>query len=206
MKVSAVCAALAALALALAAPPAPTARAADLDPAAVQVQRFDAALIETMKAGSSLGPTGRAHKLAPTIEQTFDIPAMIRFAVGPAWAGMSDADHAALADAFERYTVASYAHNFDSYSGEKISVDPDVDTRGLDKIVKTTLVSGGGSTTAIAYRMRDTTGPWKIIDVYYQGTISQLTTSRSDFASTLASGGAKALVAHLDAQTAKLLK
>ncbi|MBV9510276.1 MAG: ABC transporter substrate-binding protein [Caulobacteraceae bacterium] len=198
-KVSAACALMASVVLGMAA----TAARAD-DPAAGQVQKFDAALLETMKAG--LGAEGRAHRLTPTIEQTFDIPAMIRFAVGPAWTGMSEADHTALAAAFERYTAASYAHNFDSYSGQKFTVDPNVDSRGVDKLVKTQLASGDGAPVSIVYRMRDTSGPWKIIDVYYQGTISQLTTSRSDFAATVASGGAKALVAHLDAQTAKLLK
>jgi phospholipid transport system substrate-binding protein len=57
-----------------------------------------------------------------------------------------------------------------------------------------------------AYRMRNDGGTWKIIDVYFQGTISQLTTRRSDFAAALASGGASALIAHMDAQTEKLLK
>ena len=58
----------------------------------------------------------------------------------------------------------------------------------------------------LAYRMRDNGSGWKVIDVYYNGAISQLTTQRSDFAATLSSGGAKALVAKLDAQTEKLLK
>jgi phospholipid transport system substrate-binding protein len=54
--------------------------------------------------------------------------------------------------------------------------------------------------------MRDTGSGWRVIDVYYNGGISQVTTQRSDFAATLASGGAKALVAKLEAQTEKLLK
>jgi phospholipid transport system substrate-binding protein len=49
-------------------------------------------------------------------------------------------------------------------------------------------------------------GAWKVKDVYYNGGISQLATQRSDFASTLQSGGAKALVAKLDSLTDKLLK
>ena len=59
---------------------------------------------------------------------------------------------------------------------------------------------------SLAYRMRQDGGSWKVIDVFYNSTISQLTTQRSDFASTLSSGGAKALIAKLDAQTDKLLK
>jgi phospholipid transport system substrate-binding protein len=130
---------------------------------------------------------------------------MTRFAVGPTWASMSTADQAALVDAFRRLSVASYAHNFDSFSGEKFVVDPTVETRGPDKLVQCHIVPTHGSPTTIIYRMRNTSGPWKVIDVFYNGAISQLTTRRSDFAATVGSGGAKALVAHIDAQTAKLM-
>ena len=56
---------------------------------------------------------------------------------------------------------------------------------------------------AIAYRLRASGGAWKIIDVFYKNSISQLATRRSDFAAVLPKGGAKALVAHLNALAAK---
>jgi phospholipid transport system substrate-binding protein len=175
------------------------------DPAARQIESFDAALIKTLQAGKSAGPQGRAKVIGPAVEQAFDLPAMVRFAVGPNWAKMSPDDQGALQKAFSRFTIANYAKNFDNYSGQKLELDGDVQTRGVDKLVKTKL-TGGGSNVALAYRMRQSGGTWKVIDVYYNGSISQLTTQRSDFASTLSSGGAKALVAKLDAQTDKLLK
>jgi phospholipid transport system substrate-binding protein len=184
---------------------APQARA-DTDPAAAQVDALDNALIGAMKQGHALGAQGRARKLTPAMEQAFNFTVMTRFAVGPAWTTMSDADHTALVAAFTRYSAASYAHNFDSYSGEKFVVDPNVVTRGLDKVVVTQLIPGHGETVVIDYRMRNDGGTWKIIDVLFKGAISQLSTRRSDFAATVASGGASALIAHMDAQTEKLLK
>ena len=68
------------------------------------------------------------------------------------------------------------------------------------------MTGGGGDDVTLNYRMRQAGDAWKVIDVYYNGSISQLTTQRSDFASSLASGGAKALIAKLDAQSEKLLK
>ncbi len=197
-------AAACALTLATLAVSAPLAQA-QTDPAAAQVDSFDNALIGVMKQADQLGVKGRARKLTPELERAFNLTAMTRFAVGPSWTTMSDADHAALVAAFTRYSAASYAHNFDSYTGEKFVVDPGVETRGPDKIVKTQLIPGHGAPVVIDYRMRNDGGTWKIIDVYFQGTISQLTTRRSDFAAT-AAGGASALVAHMDAQTDKLLK
>ncbi len=80
-------------------------------------------------------------------------------------------------------TVANYASNFDSFGGEKFIVDPAVQTRGTDKVVQSKLVTGD-QTIPFNYRMRQTGGSWKILDVYLNGTISQLATRRSDFAST----------------------
>jgi len=194
-----------AAALLLCAAMAPDARA-ETDPAAAQVDGFDNVLLAVMKQADQLGVRGRARKLTPEIERAFNMAFMTRLAVGQAWTGMSDADHAALIAAFTRYSAASYAHNFDGYSGERFVVDPAVDTHGVDKVVKTTLYPGHGDPVVIDYRMRNDGGIWKIIDVLFKGTISQLTTRRSDFAATAASGGAAALVAHLDAQTEKLLK
>jgi phospholipid transport system substrate-binding protein len=184
----------------------PAVRAGDTDPAATQIEAFDTALIGVMKEASTLNAKARARRLGPAIEQAFDFPTMIRFAVGRPWATMSEADHAALIDAFRRFTIASYAKNFDGYSGEKFEVDPKVEQRGPDKLVVSHLIRTHDTPVNISYRMRAPSGTWKIIDVYYNGTISQLTTRQSDFASSLASGGAKGLIAHLDAQTEKLLK
>jgi len=181
------------------------ARAADLDPAAAPIAAFDQSLLEVMKQGPALGPRGRYRKLTPVIERTFDLPTMTRFAVGQAWAGMSDADHQALIEAFTKLSAASYAHNFDHFGGERFDVDPKVVTRGPDRIVQSHLTPARGAPVSLTYRMRQVGAAWKIIDVYY-GAISQLTTRRSDFAAPLASGGAKGLATHLDALTEKLLR
>lgn len=182
---------------------APVAFAASADPAAERVEAFDNALLAAMKSGSAAGVKARDRELTPAVQAAFDIPTMTRFAVGPPWASMTEAQHAELVRAFERYTTANYAHNFDSYSGQKFVIQA-VTTRGADKIVQAQLTSPHGSTNSLIYRLHDTPQGWKIIDVYYNG-ISQLTTRRADFADPVANGGAAGLLSHLDALTAKLL-
>ena len=192
-----------ALGLTLATAPA---RAAQADPAAARIEAFDKALIETMKAGPSLGAAqGRYRKLMPAVEDTFDLALMTRVAVGAPWATMSEADQKALIKGFTRLSVANYAHNFDSWSGDRFEIDPAVQTRGPDKIVQTHLIPGKGAPVSLSYRMRQSGGQWKAVDVLY-GAISQLTTRRSDFAAPLAAGGAKGLLAHLDTLSDNLLK
>ncbi len=180
--------------------------AAQNDPAAARIETFDAALIDTLKSGPTLGVKGRYHKLAPVIEQMFDLPAMTRFAVGPAWATMSEPDHEALLVSFTRLSIAKYAHNFDRFDGERFTIDGNVQTRGgVDKIVQSRLIPGHGVPVDLIYRLRQSGGTWKIIDIYYD-RISQLTTQRSDFTQSLASGGAKGLKTHLDALSDKLMR
>jgi phospholipid transport system substrate-binding protein len=196
--------AIAAVALASAAA-LPAAHAAETDPAAARIESFSRSLVDVMKQGPSLGAKGRFHKLEPVLQDDFDLALMTRFAVGPTWATMSEADHQALIRAFTRLTVASYAHNFDRFDGERFDVNPTVQTRGPDKIVISHLTPQGRAPVDLTYRMRQSDGAWKIVDVYY-GAISQLTTRRSDFAAPLAAGGAKGLIAHLEATTAKLMQ
>lgn len=179
---------------------------AQADPAVSQIDGFQATLLDAMKQGSALGAKGRARLIAPAVQRAFDLPTMTRFAVGPSWQTMSPAERSALTEAFARLTAASFARNFDSYSGERFEVSPKVDTRGPDKLVQARIVPAQGEATTIVYRMRQSGGTWKVIDVYYQGSISQLTTRRSDFAATVAAGGEPALLAHLNAQTEKLLR
>ena len=192
-------------ALLLAAAPAASLAAPPTDPAAVRVDAFDHALIEVMKGGATLGVKGRARKIAPAVEAAFDLPTMTRFAVGPKWADLSAGERDSLTAAFTRLSVASYAHNFDSFSGERFDLDPNVQVRGPDRIVQCKLVPPHDKPVSLLYRMRQTASGWKIIDVYYDG-VSQLTTRRADFAQPLASGGAAGLLGHLDALTEKLLK
>jgi len=121
----------AAVLLALAAPSVTQAQAAD--PAAQVIDRFDDALLAVMKDAKRLGPRGRFERLEPAISRAFDLPAMTRFAVGSSWSGLAPADQQALVRAFSRMTVATYAHNFDGYGGERFVIDK-VDARGPENL------------------------------------------------------------------------
>jgi phospholipid transport system substrate-binding protein len=187
------------------APLANSAYAAINDPAAIQVQRLDTSLLESMRAGSSLAITDRYRKLEPVIEQVFDLPLMTRLAIGPGWTNFSAEQQQAAVAAFTRLTIASYVHNFHEFAGEKFDIDDNILNRGADKIVQTKLISPHDAPASLVYRMRESGGTWKIIDVVYDG-ISELTMRRSDFAAAIASGGAPVLIAHLKDLSDVLMK
>lgn len=199
MHVWKACVVALALTLGISAP----ARAAD--PAADRIQSFYNALLDTMKKGPQLGMQGRFRAMEPSVDATYDLPAMIQSIVGPGWSSLAERDRTNLVAAFRRMTVANYAANFQKFGGEQFIVAPTVQQRGPDKIVQTTLVPVGDKPVPITYRMRESGGNWKVIDVFLEGYVSELATRRSDFAATLASGGAPALVARMDQLANNLL-
>jgi phospholipid transport system substrate-binding protein len=172
------------------------------DPAVAQVQGFYDALQASMKSGGTA--KSRYEKLKPAVEKAFDLPAMTAAAVGPAWATASEADKKALIDAFSKMTIANYAKNFDSYSGEKFTVEPASIVRGSDHFVKSTLKTSN-ETIAFNYRLHQAGADWKVTDVLLAGNISQMAQKRSDFATTLASGGPSGLAKRINALSDQML-
>jgi phospholipid transport system substrate-binding protein len=175
------------------------------DPAAALIERFYGALLAVMKEAKRLSFDQRYSRLAPPITQTFDLGLMARLAVGPTWAQLGADQQQRLAAAFSRYTISVYANRFDDYGGERFTVSPAATPNPNGVIVNSQLVKTNGESVSINYLMRqDGAGPWKVIDVYLSGTISELATRRSEFASVLQRNGAEGLVQMLEQRTAAL--
>jgi phospholipid transport system substrate-binding protein len=175
------------------------------EPAISAIEALHGALEEAMKGGTAVSSAERFDRLKPVIERVFDLPAMTAFAVGPAWASFSAADQQATVTSFERLTVASYAHNFRQFNGERFEVASGVVTRGQDEVVQSRLLPASGAPVNLSYRLRATGGAWRIIDVYY-GAVSQLTIRRADFSASVAAGGAQGLIAHMNELSDAMLK
>jgi phospholipid transport system substrate-binding protein len=179
--------------------------AATEDPAAHPVQILDESLLRSMRAGARQSVTERYQMLQPVIEEVFDLPLMTRLSVGPAWTKFSAEQQLAVISAFERLTIAGYAHNFQTFNGEEFTIDDNITIRGGDKIVQARISSKHDTPIGLIYRVRESGGNWKLVDVYYDG-ISQLTMRRSDFNAAIADGGAAGLIAHLNSLSNSLMK
>jgi phospholipid transport system substrate-binding protein len=175
------------------------------DAAATRVDSFYTALLNTMKQAKQLGIKGRYDKLAPVLGSTYDLALMSKIAVGQNWNSLSAAEQQSIVAAFARMTTATYANRFDDFAGEQFEVLQTADQPNGDKIVKTRIVQSDGAAVQLNYLMRNTGNGWKIIDVYLNGTISELASRRAEFGAILRSGGANALVSALTKQGDKLL-
>ena len=182
---------------------APAVRAQAPSAAATRIEKYYDELMPTIRQAARLSVRERDKRFAPAITGAFDLATMTRLAVGPPWKSFSPAQQEAVKEAFARFIVADYASQINDYSGEKFVVEPQTvaETRGGGEIVKTRLLQSSGRTVTINYLVRG----GRVIDVYLNGTISDLATRRDEFASIIASGGADGLIKRLQDRTQALL-
>ena len=162
-------------------------------------------LLTTMRNGPALGARGRYARLEPIVRQVFDIPFMTRLAVGPEWNSLNEGQRQQVAQAFERYIAAIYAERFDNYSGERLQVTGERQSPG-GTIITSQIVKSNGEPVNVNYLVRNNGGMWQIADVYLDGTISELATRRSEFASILRTGGINGLIQALNTKANALAR
>ena len=154
-------------------------------------------LLANMRSGPALGAHGRYIRIEPVVRRVFDIQSMTRLAVGPEWDRLNDGERRQVSDAFERYICAIYADRFDSYSGEMLQITGEQrSTTGT--VITTEIIKSDGEPVHLNYLLRQNAGIWQIVDVYLNGTISELATHRSEFSSILRTQGIGGLIVMLN--------
>src|SRR5260370_11458307 len=110
---------------------------------------------------------------------------------------LNDGERRQVSDAFERYICAIYADRFDSYSGETLQITGEQrSTTGT--VITTEIIKSDGEPVHLNYLLRQNAGIWQIVDVYLNGTISELATRRSEFSSILRAQGIAGLIVMLN--------
>jgi phospholipid transport system substrate-binding protein len=133
------------------------------DPAASRIDAYNQAVVSVMKDGPKLGIKGRTDRFQTIVDDHYAIPAIAQVVVGqPSWGSTSQSDRTALIAALTHHSAVSLASNFDSFSNERFSVNPQVKTRGTDRLVSSTIASSGGNSDTLIYRMRQIGGQWRI--------------------------------------------
>jgi phospholipid transport system substrate-binding protein len=175
-------------------------------PEAAPIVALNAALIQTMKAGSANASfTSRYNALDPIVKAALNLPVIMQNSTGFYWSTLPAAQQQELLKVFEQFTVASYVSGFDGYGGQQIKVLPAERDVGDKKVVETQIVPGDGSDpTELDYVMTNGPNGWQATDVLLNGTISKVAIQSSDFSSEVTSGDASQLIAALKAKVATL--
>lgn len=185
---------------------APASTGADSPPPRVVVERFHEAIIGVMKEGKILGHAGRYTKLEPHITEVFNLSAMIQIASGAFWRDASEEQRKALTASFTRFSVATYANNFNNYGGERFETVGERSGPQETTLVDTKIVKSSGSSVDITYVLKPVQGAWRVLDVVVDKGISELALRRSEYSRVLRTSGVDGLVATLNQKADELGK
>jgi phospholipid transport system substrate-binding protein len=161
-------------------------------------------LLGVMKEADELGYQGRYLRLKPVLDELFDIPFMAMKSVGRHWKTVDEQKRERLLATFGRFTVANYAGRFSAYSDQYFETLKVVESTHGTYLVHSKLVTPNGETVQLNYRLRPADDGWRIIDVYLNGTVSELALRRSEYSSLIQREGFDALLTALDERISAL--
>lgn len=162
------------------------------------VETFHAGLLDIMKDAKSLGFQGRIDRLAPLMAETFDLDFMASKTVGSHWRKLSEEDKQRWMESFTQLTTANYAGRFTGYTGEEFVTLGEEEAARETRMVLTKIVVPDDEDVEINYRLMKKNGAWKVIDVYLNGTVSELALRRSEYSSALKREGFEELLASIE--------
>jgi len=170
--------------------------AVSADAPVTTIEQFHAGLIEIMKQADELGFQGRVDALRPLMDRTFDLGFMASKTVGGHWRKLSAEDQTRWSDLFAQFSTANYAGRFTGFKGEQFVTLGVEDAARDTRMVLTRIIVPDDKDVELNYRLLQTPeGEWKVIDVYLDGTVSELALRRSEYASALKREGFEELVA-----------
>ena len=170
-------------------------------PAAV-INNFHETLIEGMKGGSELGCKGRAGKLTPVIDQTYDIAFLAEKVLRRDWAQLSAQQRKEFTQTLRSLVISTYAFEFSSFNEEEFQTLKTQDMSQGRKLVRTQLRVPGDQPVSFDYLLQKRDGQWRVVNVITEG-ISDLAVRAQQYAQALKERGFKGLISWLQEQVQK---
>ncbi len=193
-----------AMALGLASPRPATAETATYDTEREVVEGLHAALLDSMRRAADQPFDARRAALRGVILETFDFSFMAEKSAGRHWRELDDTQRRALIEAIADLAVSNYAARFDGYDGEHFVTTGTEAANYETVLVRTEIVQRGGTATRLDYRLRGTPEGPRVIDIFLNGTVSELAMRRAEYTSVIKREGFEALLSALHQRVAAL--
>lgn len=162
------------------------------------VKSVQAELIASMKEGDKLTTRQRYERLKPMIESTHDMEAVAKVVLARAWSDLTDEQKATFTAKFAELSIAMYAANFASFTGEEFKFLSEETVKEKQVLIRTELITKNGTEThTLDYQVGQTTKGWRILNIIVDG-VSDLALKRSEYAAVISSEGFDALLKKLD--------
>jgi phospholipid transport system substrate-binding protein len=168
------------------------------------VQSLHSALINAMKGGKQMGFDGRYKLLAPVVDRDFDLTYVARLSLGSKWGDLTKQQREQFVQALRRYSIASYAAEFDSYDGGRFKPEStNSPQRGVETVSTRFTSKGSAKEHQFNYLLHETQSGWRIINVVVDG-VSDLSLKRSQYTRIMQTEGFDTLLSKLNASANRL--
>lgn len=138
------------------------------------------------------------------LREGFDLNLIARFVLGKYWRQASDEQRDDYLRAFSDFVITTYARRLGGFTGQSFDIlGTKQSGQKKDVLVSTRIERPSGPPIQAAWRVRETDGEAKIIDVVVEG-VSMAVTQRQEFAAVAKRSGIEGLVQVLRAQTQRM--
>jgi len=173
------------------------------DPPSAQ-QMIDQTVVQVLGIlnDESRSEAQRRADLEALAQQRFDFRTMTRLVLARNWKRLSPEERDEFVEEFTQYLANDYGNRIERYEQETVEVLGERPEARGDVTVKTRIVGGENDGALVDYRMRQSDGQWKIIDVVVEG-ISLVANFRDQFRDVMGREGPSALLEKLRDKNAK---
>ncbi len=168
------------------------------------IEKLHAVLLDVMKNADALGYNGRYDRVSGVAGEVFDMHFMASKSVGRHWKSLSPEDQERWLELFAKHISANYAGQFTGYTGESFETLGEEPASRDTRVVRTRLTRPSEEDVQLNYRLRQVDGQWRIIDIFLNGTVSELALRRSEYSSVLKREGFESLMSTIDDKCRKL--
>ncbi len=159
------------------------------------VEELHDSLLRSMRAGEQWSFETRRAELDPVLRRSFDFAFMAEKSVGRHWATLSEEQRGSLTETMARLASANYASRFRSYDGEGFEISGSESASHNTMLVRSRITRTDGDAVELDYRLRsDADGRVLIVDVFFNGTVSELALRRSEYSAVIRREGFNALL------------
>lgn len=166
------------------------------------VQGFQSELLNVMQQGDKLNFEQRFEQLKPAVIKTHDLAKITRIIVSKEWKNLTKEQKQELIQKFSTLSIASYAHYFDSFSGQSFKVESVKQLSPVQIYVHTFLVLPDDKDVSMDYLLKKRGEDWRIINIITNG-VSDLALKRSEYVAVIRKSGFDVLITEISAKIEK---
>lgn len=180
----------------------PVAASAD-DAARAVVEDLQDGITGIMELTGNSDFNARVARLCPILDSVMAMQFQSARTVGArAWNKWDATQRDRYSEHYRAYLCALYADRFSESSGQSFHIVGERPGPRGALMILTEVRAAGMVPVAIDYVMRQQDSRWRIVDIFLDGTVSEVALRRSEFSSILRDKGFDALLAAMAAKTA----